>query len=49
MSSQSESAKARDSAALNTSKRSPQVSRFETMLRERVIGQGNAIDAILDS
>jgi ATP-dependent Clp protease ATP-binding subunit ClpA len=34
---------------LNTGRRSPQVARFETMLRDRVIGQGSAIDAILDS
>jgi len=35
--------------ALDPSRRSPQVQRFESMLRERVIGQMSAIDAILDS
>jgi ATP-dependent Clp protease ATP-binding subunit ClpB len=35
--------------ALDPTKRSTQVSRFEAMLRERVVGQSNAIDAILDS
>jgi ATP-dependent Clp protease ATP-binding subunit ClpB len=34
---------------LDPSRRSPQVQRFESMLRERVIGQMSAIDAILDS
>ncbi len=35
--------------SLDVTKRSPQVARFEGMLRQRVIGQGAAIDAILDS
>ncbi|NRA38473.1 MAG: ATP-dependent Clp protease ATP-binding subunit, partial [Planctomycetes bacterium] len=34
---------------LDPTRRSPQVTRFETMLRERIVGQGLAIDAILDS
>jgi ATP-dependent Clp protease ATP-binding subunit ClpA len=34
---------------LDPSRRSPQVARFETMLRDRVVGQEAAIDAILDS
>jgi len=34
---------------LDTGVRSPQGQRFELMLRERVMGQGDAIDAILDS
>jgi ATP-dependent Clp protease ATP-binding subunit ClpB len=34
---------------LDPSKRSVQVQRFETMLRERVVGQAPAIEAILDS
>ena len=37
------------SLVLNPTKRSPQVTRFETMLCERVIGQTSAIDSILDS
>ncbi len=37
------------SLVLDPTRRSNQVSRFEAMLRERVIGQSNAIDAILDS
>ncbi len=35
--------------ALDPARRSPQVTRFENMLSERVVGQGAAIDAILDS
>jgi ATP-dependent Clp protease ATP-binding subunit ClpB len=35
--------------ALDPSQRSPQVTRFETTLRERVVGQDVAIDAILDA
>jgi len=34
---------------LDTSRRSPQVTRFESMLGTRVIGQGSAITSILDS
>jgi ATP-dependent Clp protease ATP-binding subunit ClpA len=34
---------------LDPTRRSPQVSRFEAMLRQRVVGQALAIDAILDS
>lgn len=34
---------------LDPSRRSTQVSRFEAMLRQRVVGQSMAIDAILDS
>ena len=34
---------------LDPTKRSPQVVRFESMLRQRVVGQVPAIDAILDS
>ena len=34
---------------LDPSKRSAQVTRFETMMRERIVGQDLAIDAILDS
>ncbi len=34
---------------LDPGRRSPQVTRFETMLRERIIGQDLAINAILDS
>jgi ATP-dependent Clp protease ATP-binding subunit ClpA len=37
------------SSVLDPGRRSPQVTRFETMLRERVVGQVSAIDAILDS
>ena len=36
-------------SVLDPSRRSPQVQRFENMLRERVVGQAGAIDAILDS
>jgi ATP-dependent Clp protease ATP-binding subunit ClpA len=39
----------REALVLDPLKRSPQVTRFETMLRERVVGQMSAIDAILDS
>ena len=39
----------RESLVLDPLKRSPQVTRFEGMLRERVVGQMSAIDAILDS
>ncbi len=40
----------RDKAVtLDPSKRSAQVTRFESMLRERVVGQNEAIGAILDS
>ena len=44
-----ESAVQREALVLDPLKRSPQVTRFETMLRERVVGQMSAIDAILDS
>ncbi|MBA3686506.1 MAG: ATP-dependent Clp protease ATP-binding subunit [Planctomycetes bacterium] len=37
------------SQILNITKRSPQVSRFESMLSQRVVGQGAAIESILDS
>ena len=40
---------AAEQCVLDPTKRSDQVTRFETMLRERVIGQDLAIDAILDS
>jgi len=36
-------------AALDQRRRSPHVARFETMLRERIVGQEPAIEAILDS
>lgn len=36
-------------AVLDPLRRSPQVARFETLLRERVVGQEAAIDAVLDS
>jgi ATP-dependent Clp protease ATP-binding subunit ClpA len=39
----------RTAAVLDADRRSSQVNRFETMLRERVVGQNDAIDAILDS
>jgi ATP-dependent Clp protease ATP-binding subunit ClpA len=39
----------KESLLLDPLKRSPQVTRFETMLRDRVVGQMSAIDAILDS
>jgi ATP-dependent Clp protease ATP-binding subunit ClpB len=45
----SESALQKEALVLDPLKRSPQVTRFETMLRERVVGQMSAIDAILDS
>ena len=45
----SESASNPRSLVLNPERRSTQVVRFETMLRDRVIGQMNAINAILDS
>jgi ATP-dependent Clp protease ATP-binding subunit ClpC len=38
-----------NNATLDPNQRSLQVSRFENMLRERVVGQMSAIDAILDS
>jgi ATP-dependent Clp protease ATP-binding subunit ClpA len=44
-----ESALQKEALVLDPLKRSPQVTRFETMLRERVVGQMSAIDAILDS
>jgi ATP-dependent Clp protease ATP-binding subunit ClpA len=44
-----ESALQKEALVLDPLKRSPQVTRFESMLRERVIGQMSAIDAILDS
>ncbi len=37
------------SSLLDPTRRSPQVQRFENTLRERVVGQHSAIDAILDS
>ena len=37
------------SITLDPTKRSVQVQRFESMLRERVVGQAPAIEAILDS
>ena len=46
---QSEPAPQKKSMVLDPTKRSTQVSRFEVMLKERVIGQSNAIVAILDS
>jgi len=45
----SEPALQKEALILDPLKRSPQVTRFETMLRERVVGQMSAIDAILDS
>jgi ATP-dependent Clp protease ATP-binding subunit ClpA len=36
-------------SVLDPLRRSPQVQRFDTMLRERVVGQISAVDAILDS
>ncbi len=45
----SQSAPRRSQDVLDPSRRSLQVSRFEAMLRERVVGQAPAIDAILDS
>lgn len=39
----------RKMTVLDPTRRSLQVSRFETMLRERVVGQAPAIDAILDA
>ncbi len=45
----SEPALQKEALVLDPLKRSPQVTRFETMLRERVVGQMSAIDAILDS
>jgi ATP-dependent Clp protease ATP-binding subunit ClpA len=44
----SESAAAKH-AVLDPNRRSPQVARFEAMLRDRVVGQEGAIEAILDS
>ncbi len=44
-----EPAPQKKSMVLDPNKRSNQVSRFEVMLKERVVGQGNAIVAILDS
>ena len=44
-----EPAHQKEALVLDPLKRSPQVSRFESMLRERVVGQVSAIDAILDS
>ncbi len=44
----SESAAAKH-ARLDPDRRSQQVARFETMLRERVVGQDAAIEAVLDS
>jgi ATP-dependent Clp protease ATP-binding subunit ClpB len=44
-----EPAPQKKSMVLDPTKRSTQVSRFEVMLKERVIGQSNAIVAILDS
>jgi ATP-dependent Clp protease ATP-binding subunit ClpA len=44
-----EPAHQKEALVLDPLKRSPQVSRFESMLRERVVGQISAIDAILDS
>jgi ATP-dependent Clp protease ATP-binding subunit ClpA len=38
-----------ESLTLDPNRRSAQVTRFETMLRERVVGQEMAIEAILDS
>ncbi len=38
-----------ESLVLDPTRRSSQVSRFESMLRERVVGQETAIEAILDS
>jgi ATP-dependent Clp protease ATP-binding subunit ClpB len=40
---------ARKPTLLDADRRSSQVNRFEAMLRERVVGQHDAIDAILDS
>jgi ATP-dependent Clp protease ATP-binding subunit ClpC len=44
-----ESASAARHAVLDPDRRSQQVARFETMLRERVVGQQPAIEAVLDS
>jgi len=49
MSTQTETASRSRALIMDPNRRSPQVSRFETMLRERVVGQIKAIDAILDS
>ena len=39
----------KEALVLDPLRRSPQVVRFEGMLRERVVGQDLAIDSILDS
>ncbi len=44
-----ESAAGAKHAVLDPTRRSPQVLRFESMLRERVVGQEAAIESILDS
>jgi ATP-dependent Clp protease ATP-binding subunit ClpB len=45
----SESSAAAKHAKLDPNRRSQQVARFETMLRERVVGQQPAIESVLDS
>jgi ATP-dependent Clp protease ATP-binding subunit ClpA len=45
----SESASAAKHVVLDPERRSQQVARFETMLRERVVGQQPAIESVLDS
>jgi ATP-dependent Clp protease ATP-binding subunit ClpB len=47
--SQAEHAPQKQNNVLDPARRSLQVSRFENMLRDRVVGQMSAIDAILDS
>ena len=46
---QAESKQQKATGVLDPLRRSPQVQRFDTMLRERVVGQISAVDAILDS